>query len=106
FITFLTHTPLSADASRGDTTITVTNATGFAENDYVFFGDTKTPSAIAGTSTNTFRHEVNKILNITGTTITLENPLCRDYETSYSAYIIKMDMVSNSSIRGAKVNYN
>lgn len=106
FITFLTHTRLSADASRGDTTITVTNATGFAENDYVFFGDTKTPSAIAGTSTNTFRHEVNKITNITGTTITLENPLCHDYETSYSAYIIKMNMVSNSSIRGAKVNYN
>ncbi|OGI00481.1 MAG: hypothetical protein A2Y25_12080 [Candidatus Melainabacteria bacterium GWF2_37_15] len=105
YITFQTFTTLSANANRGNTSITVANATNFTIGDYIFFGDDKTPSDITGTSTNTFRHEVNKIINITDTTINLENALCHDYETSYKAYIVKMNMVENASIRGAKVNY-
>lgn len=106
FITFQTFTTLSADAGRGDYSITVTNATDFAVGDYIFFGDEKVPADVAGSSTNTFRHEVNKIIDITGSAISLENALCHDYETSYEAYIIKMDMAENASIRGAHVNYN
>ncbi len=106
YITFMTYTTLSADASRGDTSITVASAGSFAVGDYIFFGDNKTPSDVAGNSENTFRHEVNKIVEIAGTAISLENALCHDYETSYSAYIIKMDMVENASIRGARANYS
>ncbi|HSA06137.1 MAG TPA: phage tail protein [Candidatus Gastranaerophilales bacterium] len=106
YITFMTFTTLNADAQRADTSITVSNSSGFNLGDYIFFGDNKTPADITGSSTNTFRHEVNKIIDISGTTISLENALCHDYETSYKAYIVKMNVVKNASIKGAKVNYN
>lgn len=106
FITFMTFTTLSADADRGDASITVAGVSAFAVGDYIFFGDKKTPSDVAGSSTNTFRHEVNRIIDITGSVISLENAVCHDYETSYDAYIIKMDMVSNASYSGAVITYN
>ncbi|GEM_PF-2092944 len=106
FITITTFTKLTGNASRGATTIAVTSTSGFAVDDYVFFGDGKTPAAIAGTSNNTYRHEVNKIIAINSLTITLENALSHDYETSYNAYIMKMNMAENASIDGAIVNYS
>ncbi len=106
FITKMTYTNLSADASRGDYAITVSNSNGFEIGDYIFFGDNKVPADIAGTSINTYRHEVNKIIDKSGNTLSLENALCHDYEISYDAYIIKMDMVENASIKGARVNYS
>jgi hypothetical protein len=105
FITKMTYASFTSDANRGDYSISVDSTTGFAAGDYVFFGDDKTPSDIAGSSNNTYRHEVNRILSIDGTTINFENALCHDYETTYDAYIIKMDMVENASVRGAIVNY-
>ncbi len=106
YITFLTFTTLSSGALRGNTSIEVTNAAGFSVGEHIFFGDNKTPADVAGDSDNTFRHEVNKIIGISGSTISLENALCHDYETSKEAYIIKINLVENAGIRGAKVNYN
>jgi len=106
YITFITFTTLSANANRGETSISINDASGFSAGDYLFFGDNKTPSTLAGESTNTYRHEVNKVISISDTTISLENALCHDYSTSYSAYITKMNIVENASIKGAKVNYN
>lgn len=106
YITFQTFTNLSSGANRGDTSITAADASDFSQGDYIFFGDNKTPSELAGVSKNTFRHEVNKIIAINGTTVSLEHALSHDYETAYGAYIIKMDMVENAVIRGAKVNYD
>ena len=106
YITFMTFSSLSIDANRGDTEINILNVSNFSINDYVFFGDNKTPGDIAGDSVNTFRHEVNKIIGISGSIISLENALSHDYETTYNANIIKMDMVENAGINGAKVNYN
>ncbi len=106
YITFSRFTTLNSNAVRGDTSINVANSSSFSVGDYVFFGDNKTPGDIAGDSKNTFRHEVNKIIGISGNTIRLENTLCHDYEISKDAYIIKMNPVENASIKGARVNYN
>lgn len=105
YITFLTFSSFASDGERGDTTIIVNDSSGFSNGDYIFLGDNKVPGDVAGDSANTFRHEVNKIINISGNAISLENAMSHNYETAKDAYIIKINPVQNAGIKGARVNY-
>jgi hypothetical protein len=90
-------TTLASSASQGAQTISVTSATGFSVGDYIAINGT-TPVLAA-----TFG-ELNRIVGISGTTLTLQMPLSTDYSTSLTTSVANYALAPGIAMNGFAVN--
>lgn len=97
-------TTLSADASQGDTTITVLSATGIAAGQAVrLYNATGGVGYVWYTEdgADVFRHFITKITGVSGTTITLADPLPMDFDaTTYTCGVLTWDGLHNCGVYG------
>ncbi len=98
-----THT--TASAARGDTTLQLTGTSGFAVNDPVVFAAPRNAiwDAQVGNkcTSNIFRYYQYQITALTGTTVTLNQPLRIDYPiegTNPAPFIKKLGIVQNCGV--------
>lgn len=97
-------TTLSADGLTGNSTITVTDSSGFSVGDYIRIGSNSTYGM------NTIA-EITKVKGISGNVITLSEPLSFNYNTANSANITQMGLIphlviSDIKIVGSQANTN
>lgn len=95
---------------RGDIYMTVTDSTAFQIGDIVLIKDYALIKNIypSNTSNNTFRDDVNKIVDINYGThlITFENPIVTDYlPTTDKVFILKLKSTNNTILEGINMIY-
>lgn len=86
---------LTVDAPITSTVITVGSTTGIQANDYVLLRDNF--FVALGTGRN---QEINRVVSVTATTITLVNPLIRSYLVANVGEIIKINPIIGASAKG------
>lgn len=92
---------LSANANLNDPTVTVGATTGLAAGDFVVVRDNtyEFTSPYSGGR----NQEINRILSISGTTITLSNRLIGSYATASTAEIVKLNAVVDAALVGLRL---
>lgn len=106
FVTRLLSYNLASNANSGVNTITLSSSTGLTVNDYVYITDNSVAADVAGTSYNYTKQEVAQIIGIAGNVTTLSHALYHSYTTAKNARIVKLEMVQNARITGARVSWN
>jgi hypothetical protein len=87
-----TTTNLTANATKGSPSISVTSAAGFAVgDDIILCSDEDWDTAFAGAD----RTQMNRIVSISGTTMMLEKYASETFNTSATARIIKQTVLRN-----------
>ncbi len=101
-ITVLMEVDLSEDAAAGGISVAVASdpiALGFRAGDWVLVIDDRTAGDVQGSSSNEIRREINRIRAIpTSSTITLEYPLERDFQTGRNARLMRMRPIRNVTV--------
>lgn len=97
-------TSLASNAAENATTITVASATGIAAGQAI-----RLYNALSGVGsvwytdggTSVFRHFITKVVGVSGTTITLADPLPFAFDaTTYTCVVLTWDGVKNCGIEG------
>jgi hypothetical protein len=93
-----TTSTLSANCALNAASVTVTSAAGFAVGDVVMLMDNTYAYSTFGRN-----QEMNRIIGISGTTITLANSTLGSYATASTASLTKVTTVENAHILGGKL---
>jgi parallel beta-helix repeat protein len=88
---------LTVNAAEATNVLTMASTTGFAVGDWVKVQSTATVFTGVGIG------EIGRILSMTGTTLTLHDPLNDTYNTADTASVRKVNMLSNVSVEGLGV---
>jgi len=90
---------LAANWAKDSDTGTVTTVPSWlVKNAWVVVEDNKVAGDVSGSSTERIRREIRQVLSVTSTTIVLNGPVRRLYETSYGAVLRRLVPVRNSSV--------
>lgn len=89
---------LTANATIGNTSVTVSSSSGFAVGDWCMLRDNTYISGSAGRN-----QEIVQIYSIVGTTINLDSSILGIYTTAQSAQLVKILPVENATIDGGTV---
>jgi len=100
-VTTVATTTLAADVRVGKKTITVTSATGFAIGQRIKLVSTATWLYEATVN----RGEVNRIADISGTTVTLAIPTLNDYDVSAETVTITVASLKEVDIDGLDIDF-
>lgn len=104
---FLSNFTIGSNVSAGAITVTLSSLIGttpgvtIEEGDYIRISASK--SWQGGIADSTPSSETNRVKSISGTTITLMDPLLTDYATSDNALVTKMDMAKNVTLRNIEI---
>ncbi len=101
---FGSNVSLSANASAGSSTFTVSSATGLSAGDWLRISSSDlVPLADIGGSTTQTIGEFVRIASISGTTVTIDGYLIGTYLTADSAKINKLSTAAEGAIFGIRV---
>jgi uncharacterized cupin superfamily protein len=89
---------LSANATKGQFTVSVGSVSGLGEGDWIRLSSSNEYGYDVGYNTG----EIKQIRDITGTTLTFEQALYDSYATADSAVVAKVSMVNNVTVTGLK----
>lgn len=93
----ITGTPvtLSANASIGNTSLTVASTTGISIGNYVLVYDNNYVQSPLGRN-----QEIARVIAVTSTTVTFASPLIGSYATASSASVVAISPVINAKVKG------
>lgn len=83
---------LSGNAAQKATTISLTTVSGLSEGDYIFIVSDQSITSVTNTALAAFQRsaELNRVLDITGTTVTLYTPTQDAYATADAARVYRL----------------
>lgn len=101
---FSASTTLASDASQGDTSVSVSSATGIEAGQVIRFFNAQSGVGFkwyTEDSTTVFRSFISRVTNVTGTTITISDQLPFDFDaTTFTCVIQTWEGLQNCGIEG------
>lgn len=99
--------PITSDVAPGDATVTVAVAqlTRLVIGSHIGVRDTRLASSVAGASTEEIRFEMARVVDISGTIVTLDRRLARDYLVASGAEVLVIDVVERASLNGMSAEF-
>ncbi len=90
---------LTGDCTAGSLSFTVTSAAGISKGDYLWLRS----AGYYETNTNTTHAEIVRVANVSGNTITLFDAVHASYTLADNAYINRLTLVENITLRNVKI---